>query len=584
MSLSIAQYSGLSGLNANGRNIQVVGNNIANSNTIGFKSSRLMFANQISQNLAIGGSPSDTFGGANPSQIGLGVSVAGTQRNFNAGSLSTTGDFRDMAIEGDGMFIVQRADERYFTRAGAFRQNSVNELTTVTGERLLGYGVDEDFAVVAGDLRPITIPLGQLRLAEPTTEVRFTGNLNAGGDVGQRGARIALPALSLLTPVPPPVPPPASPTPADATSLLTDIDNPNAIGEQPLFAVGQFIELNKVIKGNRELPNERLLIETTTTVQDMMNFMSAGMGLNAAAGANGDTRTPGVTIDATTGVITIDGNEGTANDLQLGQSAIRILDAAGNPSSTPFLPTKVQAADGESIRNTFTVYDSLGNRLTVDVTMALESKNNNNGTTWRYFIESGDDTDVALAVGTGTLSFDSNGQLIPPVNTPTFAIDRTDTGSETPLPISMLFSSGSGSVSAIQASTSTLAATYQDGTELGTLTSFSVGPDGVITGGFSNGLTRTIGQVVLGKFTNPEGLRDVGNNLFGVGPNSGEPIIATAQTLGTGRIVGGALELSNVDLAQEFITLIGASTGYSANSRVITTADQLLQQLLVIGR
>jgi flagellar hook protein FlgE len=580
MSLSIAQYSGLSGLNANGRNIQVVGNNIANSNTIGFKSSRLLFANQISQNLAIGGAPSDTFGGANPSQVGLGVAVAGTQRNFNAGSLSTTGDFRDMAIEGDGMFIVQRGEERFFTRAGAFRQNSLNQLTTVTGERLMGYGIDSDFQIVPSDLQPVQIPLGQMRLAEATTEVRFTGNLNAGGDAASRGARLSLPAMTLI-----PAPAlPALPLPIQATSLLTEVDDPNAAGDQQLFSVGQFIELNQVVKGDRELPNARLLVEAGSTVQDLMDFIRDGLGISTAAGANGDGFTPGVALDATTGVITIVGNQGQANDLEMGQSAIRILSAAGAPVASPFLPNKVAAADGESVRNTFTVFDSLGNRLSVDITMVLESKNNNNGTTWRYFVESGDDTDVALAVGTGTISFDNNGQLIPPLNTPSFSIDREDTGAETPVPISMLFASGSGSVSAIQAPSSTFAATYQDGTELGTLNSFSVGPDGVITGGFTNGLTRTIGQVVLGKFTNPEGLRDVGNNLFAVGPNSGEPIIATAQTLGTGRIVGGALELSNVDLAQEFITLIGASTGYSANSRVITTADQLLQQLLVLGR
>ena len=579
MSLTVAQYTGLSGLNANGRNIQVIGNNIANSNTTGFKSSRLVFASQIAQNLSIGGAPSDTFGGANPTQVGLGVTVAGTQRDFNPGSLSPTGDFRDMAIEGDGLFIVERAGERFFTRAGGFRQNSVNQLTTVTGERLLGYGVDGSFNVVASDLKPVTVPLGQLRLAEPTTEVRFTGNLNAGGDVAQRGSQLTLPALNLI-PTGGPPPPPA--TPADATTLLTAIDNPSASGSG-LFTVGQSIELNKAVKGDRELPNASLAITATTTVGDLTTFLQEALGINPSAGANGDGRTPGVSIDAA-GIITIDGNQGTANDLVFNLTTLRVLDSAGAPTGTNIQPAKVQAADGESVRNTFTVYDSLGNRLTTDITLTLQSKNNNNGTTWRYTIESGDDTDVALAVGTGTIDFDANGQLVTPLNPLTFAIDRDNTGSTTPLPVEIQFSSASGSVSAIQASKSTLAAVYQDGTELGTLNSFSVGSDGIITGAFTNGLTRTIGQVVLAKFTNPEGLRDVGNNLFGVGPNSGEPVIATAQTLGLGRIVGGALELSNVDLAQEFITLIGASTGYSANSRVITTADQLLQQLLVIGR
>lgn len=119
---------------------------------------------------------------------------------------------------------------------------------------------------------------------------------------------------------------------------------------------------------------------------------------------------------------------------------------------------------------------------------------------------------------------------------------------------------------------------------MGTLTSFSIGGNGIITGAFSNGLTRTIGQVAISTFSNPEGLVDAGVNLYAVGANSGNPIITNPGELGTGNLVGGSLELSNVDLAQEFINLIVSSTGYSAASRVISSADQLLQQLLVIGR
>ena len=95
---------------------------------------------------------------------------------------------------------------------------------------------------------------------------------------------------------------------------------------------------------------------------------------------------------------------------------------------------------------------------------------------------------------------------------------------------------------------------------------------------------RTLGQVVLATFTNQEGLVDVGGNSFEVGPNSGPAVIAEPGNLSAGLVVGGALELSNVDLGQEFIDLIATSTGYSASSRVIRTADELMQQLLVIGR
>ncbi|MEM1423919.1 MAG: flagellar hook-basal body complex protein, partial [Planctomycetota bacterium] len=127
---------------------------------------------------------------------------------------------------------------------------------------------------------------------------------------------------------------------------------------------------------------------------------------------------------------------------------------------------------------------------------------------------------------------------------------------------------------------SSLAATFQDGSPLGVLSSFAVGVDGTIVGGFTNGLTRTIGRVAIGSFTNPEGLIDAGENLFAVGPNSGTALITGPTEFGTGRIIGGALELSNVDLPNEFINMITTQTGYSASSRVITTADELLQQLI----
>ena len=129
-----------------------------------------------------------------------------------------------------------------------------------------------------------------------------------------------------------------------------------------------------------------------------------------------------------------------------------------------------------------------------------------------------------------------------------------------------------------------LAAVFQDGSGIGTLANFSIGEDGLITGLFTNGLTRTVGQVAMATFANPEGLVDVGNNMFRVGPNSGEAIITEAFQFGTGRMLSGALELSNVDLSQEFINMILASTGYSAASRVISTTDELLDQLLILGR
>ncbi|MCW5765833.1 MAG: flagellar hook-basal body complex protein [Phycisphaeraceae bacterium] len=569
MASTVAMFTGLSGLTANARYLDVIGNNISNVNTTAYKSNRMLFASQFSRNFSLGSVPGENTGGTNPAQIGLGVTIAGTQRNFNTGSISATGDQRDLAIEGDGFFIVQRGNDRFYTRAGAFRQNSTNDLITVSGERVMGYGVDADFNVVTGSLVPMNLPVGQLRLAEATENVRFTGNLNAGGTMPSRGSVTTFPSLTDL-----------SSAAITGATLLTDVDDPTIAGTQALFTAGQSIELRGAEKGGKTIPPATLQVTGTTTVQDLLDFYVQALGIQTTIGNNPDGTTPGAAVVG--GVITITGNYGTANDLTIETSDVRILDSSGNFVSSPLTLNKTSTADGESIRTTFLVYDSLGNAVSVDLVMALEQRDST-GTTWRYFLDSPDDTDVDLRIGTGTFQFDTAGRALT-VNPITATIDRANTGALTPLSVSFQFSSPTSSVTALASTQSTLAATYQDGTPLGTLSSFSVGQDGTITGAFTNGLTRTIGQVAVASFSNPEGLVDIGSNLFGVGPNSGTPVITTPTNLGTGRVVGGALELSNVDLAQEFINLILASTGYSASSRVITTTDQLLQQLLVLGR
>ncbi|MDX1564718.1 MAG: flagellar hook-basal body complex protein, partial [Phycisphaeraceae bacterium] len=113
--------------------------------------------------------------------------------------------------------------------------------------------------------------------------------------------------------------------------------------------------------------------------------------------------------------------------------------------------------------------------------------------------------------------------------------------------------------------------------------------DGTINGVLSNGLSRTIGQVALATFSNPEGLRQIGGNQFATSansglPNSGLPVNVAPLTFGTGGIIAGAVEMSNVDLSEEFVNLITTTTGFSAASRVISTSDQLIQQLLLLGR
>ncbi len=577
MASTTAMFTGLSGLNANARNLDVIGNNIANVNTTAFKSSRMLFATQFSRTFSMGTEPSATFGGTNPTQVGLGVTIAGTQRDFSGGSISATGDARDLALEGDGFFMVRRGDSMLYTRAGAFRQNELNQLVSVTGERLQGYGVDSNFNINQATIGDISIPVGTLTLAQATRGVRFAGNLNAAGNTATQGSRFDFAAFGLLGTATPPGPGNV----IEPTSLLTEIEDASNPGN-PLFAVGQSVELQDAHRGSTLIPSARFQVGPTTTVQDLVTFLNQALGITNSTGPNPDGFTPGVSLDPVTGVVTVVGNVGTVNDLEIGVSDLRIVDSTGAVVSSPFAPTRQASADGESVRTSFVVYDSLGTPLTVSLSLVLDNKSNT-GTGWRYFADSFDDTDLSSALATGIVNFDTSGRL---TGSPGFQvpIDRQNTGAESPLVIDVALATNSDNVTALADLNSQIAATYQDGSPRGTLAAYSVGSDGVITGAFTNGLTRPLGQVVLATFSNNNGLVEVGSNLFTTGPNSGTRQTKVPNTLGAGRIVGGALELSNVDLSQEFINLILASTGYSASSRVITTTDQLMQQLLVLGR
>lgn len=580
MASTTAMFTGLTGLIANSRSLDVIGNNIANVNTTAFKSSRMLFATQFSRTLSSGTGPSANSGGTDPTQLGLGVKIAGTQRNFSTGSISPTGDPRDLAIDGNGFFIVNRGAQQLYTRAGSFRQDANNDLVVSgSGERVQGYAVDSNFNVISGALTNINIPIGTLTLAQATRNVNMAGNLNAGGDAATRGSLATLSALAAL---PTASPPPGGGNLLEPTTRLVDIADP-ANPTQPLFANGQSFQLSGARKGTTDVTPASMQIFSTSTVQDLMDFFNDTLAIDTAAGNNPDGLTPGVGLDPATGVLSINGNFGTVNNIELDAADMRILSPSGTVVGTPFTPTQVQSSDGESVRTTFIAFDSLGNQVTVNMTIAMENKTGGSGTTWRYFADSPNNAGGNPVIGSGLLAFDANGRMVGNT-TVQLTIDRTGTGAESPMDFSVDFSSGTDLVTALASQNSNVASVYQDGAHIGTLSSFSVGRDGVITGGFTNGLTRTLGQVAIATFSNPEGLVETGGNMFSTGPNSGTPIVGEPLELGAGAVVGGALELSNVDLSQEFINLILASTGYSAASRVITTTDQLMQQLLVIGR
>jgi flagellar hook protein FlgE len=404
-------FSGVSGLRSHQTMVDVIGNNIANVNTFGFKSSTVMFQDLLSQVLTGAGVPSATTGGTNPAQVGLGVKVAGVSTSFTQGASQLTGRSTDLSIQGDGFFVVRTGAETLFTRAGALSFDAAGRL------------VSPDGAIVQGWLADAT------------------GNINTNG-------------------------------------AAVDLGMP----------LGQ-----------------SLAPSATTTLQ---------------LGGNLDASTP------------------------LGQPIITAI----------------------------TVYDQLGSPLSVSGSFTRTGPN-----TWDFAVDTDGDGTFEPA---GALSFDgTTGALTSPNPTITM-LAGTFAG-----PLTVDFGAAGSPNALVQyAGPSSVAALSQDGYELGSLQSFTIGQDGVVTGVFSNGRNRPLGQIAIAGFTNPMGLEKAGGSLFRPTVNSGLANIGQAGTGGRGTLLGSTLEMSNVDLAREFTNLIIAQRGFQANSRVITASDELLQDLVNLKR
>lgn len=809
MGLQSAMQTALTGLQAAETTIDVVGNNVANSGTTGFKESDVLFATQFLQTQSIGSTPSADRGGTNPRQIGLGVKVAAINPNFSQGTIEISANPLDVAIQGDGFLIVQGSQGNLYTRNGQIQTNSSNELVTVTGNRVLGYTVDEDFNIVeSGEPVALSVPLGGSPVTQPTQNAFFQGVLTPLADEGTIASIISSEVMgddSYAFPIldstggafnsgdfqavtAPDISGFSAATPAAATALTAGdyryrvtwyTDNgagdllespPSGIISVPAVAAGDEVQLgnlpvdgsatpiwegrrmyrsidggafqlvgsiadvttatfndssaavgatldtttldqgnysyyvtfvngsdtsqesrptarigaiasgvegriridnlpqptapftqiriyrnlasntsayhlvdtvdagvttyiddapdstispnqqidlmgvkansgtfltNVVLRdgdtysspfqegvlsfagrrGGRTLDAKELNISSATTVQDLIDFMEQSFGiistpetaLLAAAGGqiNG-------------GVMSFTANAGEQNSLGVALSSLTLTptgDTAPAPISVSF--TETQDENGAGSTTDFVVFDSLGTPVNVRITTVLEEKADS-FTRYRWFATSGDNeplTGVSTAVGTGTITFDGNG-LIQGSPVTSISVDRNQSASESPLEFNLDFSQVSGLAlqNSLGESTSSMSMTRQDGFPPGTLSSFTITESGLIRGIFSNGAERPLGQIRMARFANNGGLQQVGENLFAQGVNSGEAVSGNPGESGIGTLTAGALELSNTDIGQNLIELILASTQYRGGARVITTAQQLLDELLSLRR
>ena len=221
--------------------------------------------------------------------------------------------------------------------------------------------------------------------------------------------------------------------------------------------------------------------------------------------------------------------------------------------------------NGNTYEVTFGVYDSLGalQNITLDFTRASD-------TDWDWSVSG------SGASGNGTVTFDSSGQYDSGAGT----VSIPGTGGASATSVDLDFSNAT-----MLSSVSDASMTYQDGLAAGGFTSFKISnPTGLIYGLFTNGEQQLVGQVSLASFVNPAGLERINQNMFMQGLNSGDPSVGEANVGGRGSVNSGYLEASNVDLAKEFTNMIIAQRGFQASSRVITTSDEMLQELVNIKR
>ena len=528
-------FAGVTALKNHQVRMDVIGHNIANVNTAGFKASRVTFRELMSQAVRDAAAPQGGRGGLNPMQVGLGSSVATISVQHTQGNTETTGIETDLAIEGNGFFVLGNGNDRYYTRAGMFDiDDSGNLVSTVNGYMVLGWQAD-----ALGNINtnttpgPISIPKGASIPPLATSEIVFAGNLDATNNG----------ALRYL---------PESPV---------EIIHPTAGTIRLSFTL--------VPTGNFNEFKWSLSADTGT-----LNGPTAG---TLRLGADGSVLQIVDTAGNALSPITLDlggGNEIGILTPQVGDPSGGTLawdiDGDGNPEGQA---QGVYTPPEERVTS-IAVYDSLGNSRNVIIRFY---KVGNNSWEWMAEDEAGNLLTVNGGVqgARGTLVFDPRGGVI------------SRSGSIVLPPL------GGGEIVTIQPDFSaitqygeaaTVIAASQNGYPAGTLKTFSIDAYGVINGSFSNGLTRQLGQIAIATFTNPAGLIKAQDTLYRISTNSGAPRIGVAGLNENGVIKSGSLEMSNVDLSTEFTNMIITQRGFQANSRIITASDEMLQELVNLKR
>lgn len=626
-------FAGVSGLRNHQTRMDVIGNNIANVNTVGFKASRVNFEDILSQTMQGASSAQGNRGGTNPMQVGLGMGVASIDTLFTDGPPQTTGKQTDLYISGQGFFIVSDGTNQYYTRAGNFDFDlNGNYVVPSSGLKVMGWMPDATGAInTTGPVTSIQIPAGTTMPPEVSTKIDVANNLSSDG----KGTAAGIAS-------------------ADTTMTINgNLDANAAIGTVVSFQVPTYLS-------------------TGALVPLTVNFTKTGaVGVNTWSVTSGNSTTGGVAYTVPTGSFTLpidNGNGGTTNiavTATIGAGTSALSGTANAPADTSITINGVVPADaatGTTITTNVSISSGTPPRTTVPITLTKTA----NANEWQVTTTDpsitipvgtvftlGDSTTTSITTGgsagitsidlsgvtTGTaatanagldvydslgtahkvqyiltksnvpgewtvsatvdgndvavtnntLLFNSTGVLISPTssaNAPQITVPGSNGATSFPVTMNLFKEDGTTPAVTQYSGESSFFANSTDGYAAGTIdmSKVTVDQSGIITATFTNGKSKSLGQVALATFNNPGGLNKVGDTLFAKSNNSGEPQVGSAGSSGHGTLTAGALEMSNVDLAQQFSDMIITQRGFQANSKIITTTDEMLEMLANLKR
>jgi flagellar hook protein FlgE len=498
-------FAGVSGMRNHQVRMDVIGNNIANVNTVAFKAGRVTFKEGFAQLLQGASRPPGDQGGINPIQVGLGMQIGSIDQLFTQGNIETTGQTTDLAIQGDSMFVVRKGNQSYYTRSGNFQLDADGRMVSPTNGFVVQGRMYENGQLQDG-IKDIQLPFGQKVSANPTSEMKMAGNLNASAPV--------------------------------FTGAFTPENRANPLNAKSWTESQISVFDSQGTKWDVKLQYWKTGPNTWSWQMDPA-VSSATIDITVAGGSYQlPAPEPGYAIDPANVVVT-------------------------SPSGTRYSSPADYSINA-----------------TGQITFVAANIPNASQVRIAYHMSPDPAPAPGSNINSGTLNFDAAGTLIPP--TTPFSVDFAVPGA---LPVRVQLKVGSGVNGLTQfASASTAVLRDQDGYTAGQLQNFSIDRTGLITGFFTNGTTSPLGQIVLADFNNPAGLLRIGDNMYQESANSGGAVLGFALEGSQSMMTSGALEMSNVDLAQEFTNMIVAQRGFQANGKVVTTSDEMLQELMQLKR